>query len=119
MSEAMPTHDEQAEERFASLRASLAEARHAATKWEGLAYAADIAMGDAMRDRDRIRDAFARHREAVALFLNELYATMVDPCAEGEMKVADMQQALIQAARDNRQALSDALDRLASLGGGK
>jgi hypothetical protein len=115
MSDALPTHDEQVELRIFGLRRELTEARLAAKKWEGLAYAADVAMGDTMKDRDKIRAAFAKHREVVALFLSELHATMIDPCAEGTIQVDEMQRVLIQAARDNRQALHDAHGQIAAL----
>jgi hypothetical protein len=115
LSEALPTHDEQIEQRIASLRRELTEARLAAKKWEGLAYAADVAMGDTMKDRDKLRSAFAKHREVVTLFLSELHATMIDPCATGEITVNEMQRVLLQAARDNRQALYDAQGQIAAL----
>jgi hypothetical protein len=42
------------------------------------------------------------HTEAVAQFLNELYAVMVDPCAEGTISVAEMRKALLNAAKRDR-----------------
>ena len=48
---------------------------------------------------------FQEHTKAVAQFLNDLYATMIDPCAEGTIKVADMQAALLKAAREHRDQL--------------
>src|SRR5258705_13701026 len=48
---------------------------------------------------------FKAHTEAIMIFLNELYGIMVDPCAEGVIKVQDMKDALIKAAlrdRENR-----------------
>jgi hypothetical protein len=45
------------------------------------------------------------HTEAVKEFLNELYAVMVDPCAEGSIKVSDMKAALLAAALESREKL--------------
>lgn len=45
-----------------------------------------------------------RHTEAVAVFLNELYAIMVDPCAEGSISVDDMKASLLAAAIRDRDA---------------
>lgn len=42
------------------------------------------------------------HTEAVKEFLNELYAIMVDPCAEGKITVTEMQAALLAAAIRDR-----------------
>lgn len=47
-------------------------------------------------------DVFAKHTAAVSEFLNELYAIMVDPCAEGTMTVTDMKAAIIKAALRDR-----------------
>jgi len=46
---------------------------------------------------------FAAHTKAVEEFLNELYATLVDPLAEGAMTVAEMKAELLQAARRDRE----------------
>jgi hypothetical protein len=52
---------------------------------------------------------FEQHTRAVADFLNELYAIMVDPCAEGSITVDAMKKALIDAAiRDRDRAEADA-----------
>lgn len=45
------------------------------------------------------------HIEHVKDFLNELYAVMVDPCAEGTMSVKDMKAALLAAAIRDRDAV--------------
>ncbi len=46
------------------------------------------------------------HTEHVKDFLNELYATMIDPCAEGSRTVTEMKQALLEAARRDRELLA-------------
>lgn len=46
---------------------------------------------------------FLAHTTAVTNFLNELYAIMVDPCAEGSISVAEMQKAMLEAARRDRE----------------
>lgn len=46
---------------------------------------------------------FKEHTTAVALFINELYAIMVDPCAEGILPVNECQEALIKAALRDRE----------------
>jgi hypothetical protein len=46
---------------------------------------------------------FEMHTKAVAEFLNELYAIMVDPVAEGPINVADIKKALIEAAKRDRE----------------
>ncbi len=46
------------------------------------------------------------HTEHVKEFLNDLYATMIDPCAEGTRTVAEMQEALLSAARETRELLA-------------
>lgn len=53
-------------------------------------------------------EQFKAHTEAVADFLNELYAIMVDPCAEGTITVAEMKDALIKAAIRDRDAAASA-----------
>lgn len=47
---------------------------------------------------------FEIHTRAVNDFLNELYAIMVDPCAEGTISVEEMKTALIAAAIRDRDA---------------
>lgn len=47
---------------------------------------------------------FDAHTKAVGKFLNELYAIMIDPLADGDMKVEDTCAALIQAAKAQREA---------------
>jgi hypothetical protein len=55
------------------------------------------------------------HTKAVGQFLNDLYATMIDPVAAGEIKVEEMQRQLLEAARANRQALYDRDGELAEI----
>jgi hypothetical protein len=45
---------------------------------------------------------------AIGDFLRELYATMVEPCAEGQMTVAEITAALLTAARQQREQLAAA-----------
>lgn len=55
---------------------------------------------------------FKDHTVAVGLFLNELYVTMVDPCAEGVVPVDECKNALIKAAlrdRENASQLAEAV----------
>ena len=47
-------------------------------------------------------DKFRAHIEAVAVFLNELYTIMVDPCADGTISVSEIKIALINAALRDR-----------------
>jgi hypothetical protein len=54
-----------------------------------------------------LEDRFASHTKLVADFLNELYAIMVDPCAEGVITVAEMQKALVEAAKRDREVAQD------------
>lgn len=63
----------------------------------------------------KIIAGFDRHTQAVERFMGDLHATMVDPCAEGTIKVEEMQRVLLEAARDNRQALADAQNLNAEL----
>jgi hypothetical protein len=48
------------------------------------------------------QERFEKHTQAVADFLNELYAVMVDPCAEGTIAVDEMKAALLAAAIRDR-----------------
>ena len=54
-------------------------------------------------------ELFQEHTDAVAQFLNELYAIMVDPLADGVRTVADTMEALRAAALKSREqaAMSD------------
>lgn len=55
------------------------------------------------RELEEARELFRIHTKHVADFNNELYAIMVDPCAEGEIKVSDMCDALRAAALRDRE----------------
>jgi hypothetical protein len=57
------------------------------------------------------RDRFAAHTRAVATFLSEMYAIMVDPLADGEMKVSETMKSLKDAALRDRE-LENKLERL-------
>lgn len=51
---------------------------------------------------------FKEHTEHVKQFLNDMYATLIDPCAEGEMKVAETCAALLKAATEQREYIDKA-----------
>jgi hypothetical protein len=59
-----------------------------------------VTQGPAGKDFEAI---FNDHTKAVEAFLNELYAIMVDPLAEGQIKVKDMMAALKEAALRDRE----------------
>lgn len=68
-------------------------------------------METPVRSRDILQAApaspderFERHTRAVEDFLNELYAIMVDPCAEGTLTVDEVKKALVAAAIRDRDA---------------
>jgi hypothetical protein len=46
---------------------------------------------------------FSTHTKAVGAFLNELYAIMVDPLADGTMEVSEIRAALLKAANEGRE----------------
>lgn len=56
---------------------------------------------------DDAEKKFEEHTKHVADFLNELYAIMVDPLADGEIKVADMTKALREAALQSREEMKN------------
>lgn len=49
------------------------------------------------------REGSEEHGKHVEQFLNDLYAIMVDPCAEGTIKVDEMKVALLEAAKRDRE----------------
>jgi hypothetical protein len=51
-------------------------------------------------EKDRL---FEAHTTAVGVFLSEMYGVMVDPLADGEVSVAEMQAALRKAALESRE----------------
>jgi hypothetical protein len=48
-------------------------------------------------------DLFGKHVKAVEQFLSEMYATMIDPCSEGTIKVDEMCRQLLEIARQQRE----------------
>jgi len=60
-------------------------------------------------------EQFAEHTKAVGRFLSQMYAVMVDPLEDSELKVAEMCEVLLNAACENRQALQDQIDRAGNL----
>lgn len=52
------------------------------------------------REQERL---FESHTKAVKEFISDLYAIMVDPLADGTIKVDDMKKALLYAATRNRE----------------
>lgn len=67
------------------------------TYWGGVAPSAEGA-------RSENADMWRLHAQSFDAFLGELYAIMVDPCAEGTIKRDDMMQALKDAAVRDREA---------------
>ena len=57
---------------------------------------------------------FTKHTSVVELFLNEVYAIMVDPCAEGTGKVKETCEAILTAATSDRQRIYDLDQQLAA-----
>jgi hypothetical protein len=55
------------------------------------------------------KEKFEKHTEVVAQYMSALYATMVDPLADGEIKVSEMMQKLSEAAAAQRQRDSEKL----------
>lgn len=53
-----------------------------------------------------LRATFEAHTKAVDWFLGELYAVMVDPCADGTISVAEVKNQLLAAALLQREDLS-------------
>lgn len=47
--------------------------------------------------------AFDEHLGHVGQFLSEMYATMIDPCEQPKMTVAEMCEVLLKAAREHRE----------------
>jgi hypothetical protein len=50
-------------------------------------------------------DKFEAHTKAVSEFLNEMYATMIDPVEQPKLAVAEMCALLLKTARDQREAI--------------
>jgi Zn finger protein HypA/HybF involved in hydrogenase expression len=56
---------------------------------------------------DRLKEEFDRfetHTKAVEGFLQEMYATMIDPCEQPKATVAEMCELLLKTAREQREA---------------
>lgn len=49
-------------------------------------------------------DRFAEHTKAISQFLNDMYATMIDPVEQPKMTVAEMRELLLKTAREQREA---------------
>lgn len=63
---------------------------------------------DAERERSKkAEELFKHHTEAVAMFLNELYAIMVDPVETKDATVAEIKDALLDAAKRHREQLAE------------
>ncbi len=57
------------------------------------------------------RRELASHVQAVSVFLKELYAVMIDPCAEGALTVEEMCRQLLARAIADREVLAQMLRR--------
>ncbi len=97
------------DQRIAALEGSLAEANRV---WSELSALVACSSPDGSAELGQVKhlqERFANHTNAVADFLNELYAIMVDPCAEGTTSVEDVKAALKAAAlRDRERSASPA-----------
>ncbi len=94
------------EQRIAALEGSLAEANRV---WSELSTLVACSSPDGSAELGQVKhlqERFANHTSAVADFLNELYAIMVDPCAEGATSVEDVKAALKAAALRDRERLA-------------
>lgn len=63
----------------------------------------DEMLKEMTKELKEAKMVFAKHTEEVAKFLNELYAIMVDPLAEGKITVSEMCTALKSAALASRE----------------
>jgi hypothetical protein len=52
--------------------------------------------------------AFEEHTQHVAEFLNDMYATMIDPVEQPKLKVAELCELLLATARDQRERFAEA-----------
>ena len=78
---------------------------HHECRAEIAALTAEIArLKGEVADKDR---QFLAHAKWVSEFLNELYAIMIDPLAEGEIKVGAMTDQLLEQAKRDRESLAD------------
>jgi hypothetical protein len=80
-------------------------------KWWNRMDGTPILNDIAVRMAEAFRTAFDTHTQAVAEFLNEMYATMIDPCEQPQdMRVSTMCAALLNAAREQREQLHNAAE---------
>ena len=56
---------------------------------------------------DGLFERLVEHKAVVKEFLVELHATMIDPLADGEIRIEDLLPILLAAARTQRQSLND------------
>lgn len=73
----------------------------------GCQFAEVVARAEAAESLNTtLQERFDTHTKAVGEFLGDLYMIMVDPCAEGETKVAEVKEQLLVAAIAQREAIS-------------
>ncbi len=58
----------------------------------------------ALQERD---ERFVAYTKVVSEFLNDLYAIMIDPLAEGEIKVTNMADQILEQAKKDRESLAE------------
>jgi len=75
--------------------------------------AAALAKHEATIAAEAFQAGLREHGKHLGQFLNDMYATMIDPVDDHGMKVAELCETLLKAARDNRQALADSQVALA------
>lgn len=61
---------------------------------------------------DALKKQFEDHTRYVSQFLSELHATMVDPLAEGIIKIEELCPQLLERARKDRQTIQDMQDAI-------
>jgi hypothetical protein len=64
---------------------------------------------------ERIQEATLKEHANHVQFFNDLYATLVDPVAEGQIKEADLMKALLESASWYRQHVYDLENQTAKL----
>jgi hypothetical protein len=60
--------------------------------------------------------AFDEHLGHVGQFLSDMYATMIDPCEQSKMKVAEMCELLLKTAREHRETAHKVEDAFTKIG---
>ncbi len=87
-------------------RAESAKHRQAAAEYRAQRIVLDeelrAQLTAAEQARAQAEQRFAVHTDAVSAYLNELYAIMVDPLADGEITVTEMRAAILKAAIRDR-----------------